>query len=52
MVFSEVETWAIIVVTATVLYAQGVTDIRTAADAAKAMEPLVQRFPMGVIWRK
>jgi Mn2+/Fe2+ NRAMP family transporter len=45
MVFSEVGTWAIIVVTATVLHAHGVTDIKTAADAAKALEPLVRTFP-------
>jgi NRAMP (natural resistance-associated macrophage protein)-like metal ion transporter len=45
MVFSEVGTWAIIVVTATVLHAHGMTDIRTAADAAKALEPLVRTFP-------
>src|SRR5215469_6173299 len=45
MMFSEVGTWAIIVVTATVLHAHGMTDIRTAADAAKALEPLVQTFP-------
>ena len=45
MVFSEVGTWAIIVVTATVLHAHGVSDIRTAADAAKALAPLVRTFP-------
>jgi NRAMP (natural resistance-associated macrophage protein)-like metal ion transporter len=45
MIFSEVATWAIIVVTATVLHAHGVTDIRTAADAAQALEPLVHTFP-------
>jgi NRAMP (natural resistance-associated macrophage protein)-like metal ion transporter len=45
MVLSEAGTWAIIVVTATVLHARGVTDIRTAADAAKALEPLVRTFP-------
>lgn len=45
MLFSEVGTWSIIVVAATVLNAHGVTDIRTAADAAKALEPLVQSFP-------
>jgi NRAMP (natural resistance-associated macrophage protein)-like metal ion transporter len=45
MVFSEVATWSIIVVTATVLHAHGATDIRTAADAAQALEPLVHTFP-------
>jgi Mn2+/Fe2+ NRAMP family transporter len=45
MLSSEVVTWAIIVVTATVLHANGVTDIRTAADAARALQPLVHTFP-------
>jgi len=45
MLFSELGTWAIIIVAATVLHQNGVTDIRTAADAAKALEPLVSTFP-------
>lgn len=45
MIFSEVGTWTIIIVTATVLHVHGVTDIRTAADAARALEPLVRTFP-------
>lgn len=45
MLASEIATWSIIVVTATVLHRGGVTDIRTAADAAKALEPLVTGFP-------
>jgi len=45
MLFSEIGTWAIITVTATVLYKNGVTDIATSADAAKALEPLVRTFP-------
>lgn len=45
MFFSEITTWSIIVVGATVLHKSGVTDIKTAADAAKALEPLVQTFP-------
>lgn len=45
MLSSQIATWAIIVVTATVLNANGITDIKTAADAAKALEPLVQGFP-------
>ena len=45
MLFSEIGTWSIIVVTATVLNAHGFTDIKTAADAAKALEPLVSTFP-------
>lgn len=45
MVFSEIATWSIIVVGATVLNAHGITDVGTAADAAKALEPLVVTFP-------
>jgi Mn2+/Fe2+ NRAMP family transporter len=45
MFFSEVATWAIIVVAGTVLFSHGITNINTAADAAKALEPLVQNFP-------
>lgn len=45
MLASEIVTWSIILVTATVLHPKGVTDITTAADAAKALEPLVQSFP-------
>lgn len=45
MLFSEIVTWSIIVVAATVLHSNGVTTINTAADAAKALEPLVQTFP-------
>ncbi|MGZ3872307.1 MAG: NRAMP family divalent metal transporter, partial [Mucilaginibacter sp.] len=45
MIFSEFATWSIIVVAATVLHNSGVRDIKTAADAAKAIEPLVHSFP-------
>jgi Mn2+/Fe2+ NRAMP family transporter len=45
MFLSEIVTWFIIVVSATVLHANGITDIKTGADAAKALEPLVQTFP-------
>jgi NRAMP (natural resistance-associated macrophage protein)-like metal ion transporter len=45
MLFSEFATWSIIVVGATVLHNSGVTDIKTAADAAKSLEPLVHTFP-------
>lgn len=45
MVASEIGTWSIIVVAATVLNSHGVTNIATAADAAKALEPLVHSFP-------
>lgn len=45
MVISEFATWSIIVVAATVLRQGGVTDLRSAADAARALEPLVHSFP-------
>jgi NRAMP (natural resistance-associated macrophage protein)-like metal ion transporter len=45
MVISEITTWSILVVGAAVLHKSGVTDIKTAADAAKAIEPLVHSFP-------
>ncbi len=45
MLSSEVATWCIIVVAATVLNAHGLTNIATTADAAKALEPLVRTFP-------
>jgi NRAMP (natural resistance-associated macrophage protein)-like metal ion transporter len=45
MLFSEFATWSIIVVGATVLHNSGVRNINTAADAAKAIEPLVHSFP-------
>ena len=45
MLISEFATWSIIVVAATVLHQNGITDVTTAADAAKALEPLVQTFP-------
>ncbi len=45
MLFSEIATWSIIGVAATVLHGNGITDVKTTADAAKALEPLVQTFP-------
>ena len=45
MIISEITTWSILVVAGTVLHNSGVTDINTAADAAKAIEPLVHSFP-------
>lgn len=45
MFFSNMATWFIIIVAATVLHGNNVTNINTAADAARALEPLVQSFP-------
>jgi NRAMP (natural resistance-associated macrophage protein)-like metal ion transporter len=45
MLLSQFVTWCIIVATGTVLFSHGVTNIATAADAAKALVPLVTSFP-------
>ncbi|HEY0244510.1 MAG TPA: divalent metal cation transporter [Mucilaginibacter sp.] len=45
MIISEFTTWCILLVGATVLYKSGIKDIKNAADAAKALEPLVHSFP-------
>jgi len=45
MIISEITTWCILLVGATVLHNGGIKDIKTAADAAKALEPLVHSFP-------
>ena len=45
MFAAEIAQWFIIITTATVLFSHGVTNITTAADAAKALEPLVRSFP-------
>lgn len=50
MTVSQVGSWFMMVTTATVLHAKGVTDIATAADAARALEPLVQSFPNSGAW--
>jgi NRAMP (natural resistance-associated macrophage protein)-like metal ion transporter len=45
MFFSQVTAWFIIVAGATVLHEGGVTNINTAAEAARALKPLVKSFP-------
>jgi NRAMP (natural resistance-associated macrophage protein)-like metal ion transporter len=45
MIISEITTWSIMVVAGTVLHNSGITDVKTAADASKALEPLVHSFP-------
>lgn len=45
MVFSQIATWFIIITTAGTLHMAGVRDVNTAADAARALEPLVKSFP-------
>ena len=44
MLFSQTATWFIIITAAGALHVHGVTDIATAADAARALEPLVKTF--------
>lgn len=52
MVISEIATWAIIVVAATVLNSHGIVNIKTSADAARALEPLVATFPNAGFYAK
>ena len=52
MLFSQIAAWCIIVVAGTVLHNHGITDVKTAADAARALEPLVDTFPNAGLWAK
>jgi NRAMP (natural resistance-associated macrophage protein)-like metal ion transporter len=45
MFFSQATTWFIIVLAGTTLHNAGVTTVNSAADAAKALRPLVHGFP-------
>lgn len=45
MVFSNLTAWFIIVTAAQVLHTHNITDIQSAAEAAQALQPLVQSFP-------
>jgi NRAMP (natural resistance-associated macrophage protein)-like metal ion transporter len=45
MVASELIQWFIIITTGSVLFSHGIKTINTAADAAKALQPLVSSFP-------
>ena len=45
MLSSQIAAWCIIVVGATVLHKNGFTHVTSAAEAAKALEPLVRTFP-------
>ncbi|MGH7141944.1 MAG: NRAMP family divalent metal transporter [Candidatus Saccharimonadales bacterium] len=45
MLASEITQWFIIIATATVLFSHGIHNINTAAQAAKALQPLVNSFP-------
>ncbi len=45
MSLATVTAWFIVIACAAVLFKNGITEINTAADAAKALEPLVKGFP-------
>jgi Mn2+/Fe2+ NRAMP family transporter len=45
MTLASVTAWFIVVACASVLFQNGITEINSASDAAKALEPLVQGFP-------
>ena len=45
MAFSQVIMWTIIITTTGSLHAHNITDIQSADQAAKALEPLVKTFP-------
>ena len=45
MLASQLTAWCIIILSGTVLHSAGVFNIGTAADAARALEPLVRSFP-------
>ena len=45
MAFSQIIMWAIITTTAGTLHIHGITDIQSADQAARALEPLVKTFP-------
>ena len=45
MTLASVSAWFIVIACASVLFKNGITNITSAADAAKALEPLVQGFP-------
>ena len=45
MAFSQAIMWFIILTSANTLYQNGITNVTTAEEAAKALEPLVKTFP-------
>lgn len=45
MSLASITAWFIVIVCASVLFSQGITNINSAADAARALEPLVSTFP-------
>lgn len=45
MTLASLTAWFIVIACTSTLFAHGITNINTAADAAQALEPLVQQFP-------
>ena len=45
MFMASITAWFIVIVCASVLNANGISEINTASDAARALEPLVKEFP-------
>lgn len=45
MTLASITAWFIVIACASTLYKSGITEINTAADAARALEPLVYNFP-------
>lgn len=45
MAFSQIIMWSVILTAAGSLHAKGITELASAQDAAKALEPLVKTFP-------
>ncbi|NTW13950.1 MAG: divalent metal cation transporter [Candidatus Moranbacteria bacterium] len=45
MTLASMTAWFIVIACASTLYKSGITEIDTAADAARALEPLVRNFP-------
>ncbi len=45
MTLASVTAWFIVIACASTLHVSGITEINTAADAARALEPLVEGFP-------
>lgn len=52
MSLASVTAWFIVIVCASVLFSQGITNINSAADAARALEPLVSTFPYSGLMAK
>jgi NRAMP (natural resistance-associated macrophage protein)-like metal ion transporter len=52
MTLASVTAWFIVIVCASVLFSQGITNINSAADAAQALEPLVSTFPYSGLFAK